>query len=1038
MSEEILKALMQLFAIITKQDEGASAKEKLFVETFLKQQLNAEMVSSYLELYQGFLGEGITEGPEDETKKRKLTSVKDSVKTLSICKKINKTLTQKQKIIVLIRLFELIDSNTASSETTSLNQRREIINTVSTVFNVESEDFKSIDIFCQETDLSILIENPNILLVNETLIPVENGAKIINTEITGTLGLLRIPSEDMYFLRYLGKDIIILNGLPTNKSQINLFAYGSTIKLPHGEPIYYSDIHAQFLASADIAKISFDAESISYKFPNGTIGLKEINISEGPGKLIAIMGGSGAGKTTLLNVLAGLETPSEGIIRINGLNVDKEKKKVEGVIGYVAQDDILFEELTVHQNLYFNAKLCFAGYSDLQLNEAVTKTLKSLGLYEIRNIKVGNVLNKKISGGQRKRLNISLELIREPSILFLDEPTSGLSSRDSENVIDLLKELTLKGKLIFVVIHQPSSDIYKMFDKVIILDVGGYQIYSGNPVQAVSYFKKLTDQINAEEGQCPSCGNVNPEQVFNTIDAKVVDEYGNLTELRKVSPKLWRHYFQEHVKIEKAEQIHEAPPKSLNLPGFFTQLFVFTKRDLLSKLSNTQYLLINLLEAPLLAFILSFIIRYTDDPQGSYFYGNNENIPAFIFMAIIVALFMGLTVSAEEIIRDAKILKREKFLNLSRLGYISSKIIILFTLSAIQTLLFTVIGNAILGIQEMNMMYWIMLFTLSCCANVIGLNISATFNSAVTIYILIPILLIPQMVLCGAIFSFDKLNRAVGSKETVPIIADVMASRWAFEGLAVMQFKDNKFEKAFFDFEKKESEYDYKSVYWAPKLLVKLDDCKKLLSAGKLDKEAEVKLRYTSNLVKNELIKELSTNKNFNFDPEDLKGSFIKFDLRAVDYLKNVVAIMIDYYTDQYNDVNNKKDAVLNKFMADEGKQVLFNKTKKEFFNESLADIVKKQTAKNKILEYEGKLLQMKDPIFKDPIRYENVLNYRTHFFSPYKYFANQKFDTFWFNVIVIWIMTIGFILTLYFETFKNILNLNKYFQVLSSRFVKR
>ncbi len=1037
MSEEILKALMQLFAIITKQDEGASDKEKLFVETFLKQQLNAEMVASYLALYQGFLGEGTPESAEDEGKKKKLTSVKDSVKTLSICKKINKTLTQKQKIIVLIRLFELIDAQNTVSDTSSLNQRREIINTVATVFNIEPEEFKDIETFCQETSLSSLVWNPNILLVHETLEPVENGAKVINTEITGTLGLLRIPSEDMYFLRYLGKDIIVLNGLPINKSQINLFAYGSTIKLPHGEPIYYSDIHAQFLTGEHIAKISFEAEHVGYKFPNGTVGLRDINLSEGPGKLIAIMGGSGAGKTTLLNVLAGLEPASEGVIKINNIDVSKERKKVEGVVGYVAQDDILFEELSVYQNLYYNAKLCFKSYTEAELNEAVTKTLKSLGLFEIRQIKVGNVLNKKISGGQRKRLNIALELIREPSILFLDEPTSGLSSRDSENVIDLLKELTLKGKLIFVVIHQPSSDIYKMFDKVVILDVGGYQIYSGNPVQAVTYFKKLTDQINAEEGQCATCGNVNPEQVFNTIDAKVVDEYGNLTELRKVSPKLWRQYFDENIKLEKAEQITEAPPKSLSLPSLFTQLFVFTKRDVLSKLSNTQYLLINLLEAPLLAFILSFIIRYTDDPNGSYFYGNNENIPAFIFMSIIVALFMGLTVSAEEIIRDAKILKRERFLNLSRFSYIASKILILFTLSAIQTLLFTVIGNAILGIQEMNMAYWMMLFTLSCTANVIGLNISATFNSAVTIYILIPILLIPQMVLCGAIFSFDKLNRAVGSKETVPIIADIMASRWAFEGLAVTQFKDNKFEKAFYDYDKKESEYDYKSVYWAPKMLAKLDDCKKILT-DKYNDDNTKKLDYNIELIKSELLKELSLNRNMNFDIADLKGSFEKFDARSIEYLKNVVNIIKDDYADKYNAVNIKKDAILNKFMVDKAKEELFNKTKKEFYNESLSDIVKKQSAKNKILEYEGKFIQVKDPIFKDPVIHQNKFNYRTHLYAPFKYFANTKFDTFWFNVCVVWVMTFGFVLTLYFEVFKKLLNINKYFQIIWFKFVKR
>src|SRR5690606_10976686 len=119
------------------------------------------------------------------------------------------------------------------------------------------------------------------------------------------------------------------------------------------------------------------------------------------------------------------------------------------------------------------------------------KMLLTLGLADSRDLKVGNPLEKTISGGQRKRLNIALELIREPSVLFVDEPTSGLSSRDSENIMDLLKELALKGKLVFAVIHQPSSDIFKMFDKLIIMDTGGYPIYYGNPVDSIIYFKKL-------------------------------------------------------------------------------------------------------------------------------------------------------------------------------------------------------------------------------------------------------------------------------------------------------------------------------------------------------------------------------------------------------------------------------------------------------------------------------------------------------------------------------------------------------------------
>ena len=169
--------------------------------------------------------------------------------------------------------------------------------------------------------------------------------------------------------------------------------------------------------------------------------------------------------------------------------------------------------------------------------------LNSLGLYEIKDIQVGTPLNKKISGGQRKRLNIALELIREPAVLFLDEPTSGLSSRDSENIMDLLKDLTLKGKLVFVVIHQPSSDIFKMLDNLLFLDTGGYLIYSGNPIDSIMYFKSRVHHANWSESECHVCGNVNPEQIFNIVESLVIDEYGKETHTRKISPREWNRIY---------------------------------------------------------------------------------------------------------------------------------------------------------------------------------------------------------------------------------------------------------------------------------------------------------------------------------------------------------------------------------------------------------------------------------------------------------------------------------------------------------------
>ena len=442
-----------------------------------------------------------------------------------------------------------------------------------------------------------------------------------------------------------------------------------------------------------------------------------------------------------------LRKPFTGKVTINGIDVHESARESKALIGYIAQDDFLFEELTVYQNLYYSAKLCYKDKPEDEIIERVNKTLTNLGLYEIREIKVGSPLNKKISGGQRKRLNIALELIREPAVLFVDEPTSGLSSKDSENVMDLLKELSLNMKLIFVVIHQPSSDIFKMFDRLFILDTGGYPIYYNNPVESLVYFKSITNQINADAGECGLCGNVNPEMLFNIIEAKEVDDFGRFTRNRIKSPTDWHDLFVDNFKPRMIEEVKNIEEKVLEIPTKFKQLGIFIKRDIISKIGNVQYLLINLLETPILAFLLTFIIKYSSGQDGSYLFSENENVPPYIFMSIVIALFVGLSVSAEEIFKDRKILKREAFLNLSRSSYLMSKVIILLTLSAYQSLVFVLIGNSILEIKGLFIEYWLILFATAAFANMLGLIISASFNSAVTIYILIPLLVIPQMIL---------------------------------------------------------------------------------------------------------------------------------------------------------------------------------------------------------------------------------------------------------------------------------------------------
>ena len=1010
MSEEILRALMELFALVVKQDGGIVANEREHVSDFLNKQLSKEAVSEYLSLFDDHAGT-VVSGKINQT--TLAPSVKDSVKILNICKKINRTLNQEQKVVSLMRLYELVNSDKQFTP-----QRMNIINTVAEVFKISQQEFSATEQFVKNDDPALL-DNSAILIISPEITHCDLCKKMLAGYTGSTIFILRIESVEFYFVKYISNDQLFLNGLPIISGQAYTFAKGSSIKSIHGYPIFYSDISSKFLSEKNIHKLSFTVEDLTYKFHEGHTAIDNISFSVEDSKLIGIMGASGSGKTTLLNLMSGIQKPTSGSIKINGIELLEGEKLLEGVIGYVPQDDLLIEYLTVFENLYFAACQCFRNKSKAEIIGLVNQTLIALGLFEKKDLKVGNPLNKIISGGQRKRLNIALELIREPSILFLDEPTSGLSSRDSENMMDLLRELTLKGKLVMTVIHQPSSDIFKMFDKVIILDQGGCMIYFGNPVESLIYFKTLDAQINSNISECPDCGNVNPENLFTIIEVQVVDEFGRYTEKRKVKPLEWARSFNAKYPFTTVKSVTEPPHSNLQRPGLFRQFEIYLIRDFKSKIANKQSVLLTLLTAPVLGFILSYIIRYIVDPTSSvYIFSDNENIPIYIFMSIIVALFLGLIISGEEIFQDRKILKREHFLNLSRGSYLLAKISILVLISATQSFLFLAIANPILGIKGMFFIYWLALFTTALGANMIGLNISASFDSAIAIYIVLPLLMIPMMILSGAMFPFDKLNRKIGSVDKVPVIAELMPTRWTYEALMVSQFKDNKYNKIFYNLDKEISEAAFDTDFRLPILNKALKgltlEYKNNLfnseSAGKLplmkkDFSANSKLE----LINNELNRLATYNSIEKFKYiEDLTPE--KFNLVVIaDSLTNY----LDRLSVEFINRANKADALKEKLISTNREKLdnLYN----DYYNVKLADIVKKVYEKQKYIEYKNSLIQNYNPIFLDPDN-TGILSFRTHFFAPSKLVFGRKTDTYFFNITLVLASTVVLYFALYFE----------------------
>ncbi|NLI24444.1 MAG: ATP-binding cassette domain-containing protein [Bacteroidales bacterium] len=1012
MSEKILNALMQLFAIISRPESKLSDRRTV-VESFLIRQLNRELAPKYLKVFDDYYSEHQEKQKEKDKITRRISSI--SVRVLKICTDVNEELTQQQKVIVLFQLLEFVksDGNEVS------HQEMEFINTVASIFNFPADEYEDIKQFVL-TNFEHFPESEHVLLIDNRKDFQHPAVKHSLVEgMEGQIRILYLPSSNIYLLRYVGEKEIYLNGQLLQHDKVHVFTTGSSIRNPQIKPIYYSDVVSSFHRDLMKEKIVFEADRIEYHFSGGKIGLHEMSFSEESGRLVGIMGASGAGKSTLLNVLNGTASPTSGSVRINGYDIHKEKEKLKGLIGYVSQDDLLIEELTVFQNLYYNAKLCFDNYTEKELVETVNRTLENLGLYEIKDIQVGSPLNKKISGGQRKRLNIALELIREPSVLFLDEPTSGLSSRDSVNIMDLLKELSLKGKLVFVVIHQPSSEIFKMFDRLLILDTGGYLIYNGDPIDSIIYFKERVHHANWNESECHACGNVNPEQIFNIVELAVLDEYGKQTRTRKISPQEWYSYYKEYSSEtnQKKQAGNTLPKISFKTPNRFRQFLIFAKRDILSKLANTQYLVINFLEAPVLALIMAYIIKYYNvnvTNQYGYTLFGNSNLPVYLFMSVIVAIFVGLTVSAEEIIKDRKILKREAFLDLSWSSYLLSKVGVQFGLSAIQALTFVLVGNSIMEIKGMYWQYWLVLFSIWTSSNMMGLMISDSFKTVVTIYILIPFLVIPQIILSGVLVKYEKLNPAISSPTSIPFYGELMTARWGYEALAVYQFKENKYDRQFYQWNKIMSMADFRKNYWINHLNRKLDEIESNIDHP----ESKQKVENDLQLLRNEIGKENQRNRQvaFAFIDSLVPGHVTP---RIMEEARSYLRLLNTYYIRLSNKANEEKDKLISSLQRTPEMKESFQWLKRRHANEALEEFVTNKNETDRILEYKNHLYQKINPIYLDP----ESRFIKAHFYAPRKMVFGRYIDTIWVNIGVIWFMTIILYLMLYFRLLKKLLD---------------
>ncbi|MFZ8836798.1 MAG: ATP-binding cassette domain-containing protein [Flavobacteriales bacterium] len=942
MTTGILDALVRLFAVFAA---GRSAREAMLgrqaASRYLSGRLSYELTETYLKHYDRALSE-LNVGTPDSSDFVPLAKrrAKLSVRLLLLCHQIQGELTVRDRLIMYARLSELAQAIGTIDEADSF------LDAVADALKLDVDDSRKIKALVQ---------------ANEARDHDELFSIAVSHEEDETLLCCRLSLEDLFLIKDIGDAMLKLNGNALIPGSISPMAQGSVIKDPSGHALFFSDI-LQRCSSCDRLDhdLDFHAKDIAhfFSYPKEP-ALRPLSIHAQSGELIGIMGASGSGKSTLLNVLNGSLQPTFGDVLVNGNSI-YQSASANGSIGHIAQQDVLISELTVYENLRFSAALSLSQLAEEELVSRVDRTLQRLGLWEIRHLRVGSVLDKTISGGQRKRLNIALELIREPSILFVDEPTSGLSSRDSEHIMDLLKEQTLRGKIVFVVIHQPSSDIFKLFDGLLLLDVGGYPVYQGNPLECLDYVRQLSNQVQSNHSVCTACGTINPEEIFETIEACMVDEYGQLTDERRVSPEEWNDYYNMVNDLESVPPDPSVIPFVHQSPSWWDQFVIFCRRDLHAKRKNRPYVIMNLLQAPVLALVLALFTRFQSGDQG-FVYRWSENLPQFLFISVIVALFLGLSFSAEEIFRDRPTLRRERFLQLNWNAYLASKTGVMLGISAIQSGLYAAISTWILEIPNAFFFIFLTLFSLSSFANILGLNLSSAMKSAKTIYIIIPLLIIPQIIFGGAIIRFDRFNPMFTSIDRVPLIGNLMASRWGFESLAVYLTRENESTLPFVELEDQMERAAWRRDFWHQSY-TELED-------------GTLKEREWQNA-----LEELNS---WNWDTSGIDDAL---DAR-------------DAYKAVYKHAFSQRDEVRQAL----SQSVDLKELKDKHHNEALYEWVMQTDRKKRIELSDRGLVQASSFIHQMP---QGLQAWNAPYYAPFKQLGPVKMRTSTFNLIVLWAMS--------------------------------
>lgn len=564
---------------------------------------------------------------------------------------------------------------------------------------------------------------------------------------------------------------------------------------------------------------SLEVEGLLHDFGKDSRALDEINFSVKRGEMLCIIGPSGSGKSTLLAVLSGQRMPTRGAVNLNGISLYEERKRLVPFIAHMPQEEALNAQLTVREHLRHGVMVRRPGLGLAEHDRRVDSMLAELGLQRIAHRKVGSPGEKTISGGERSRLNLGVDLGSRAEVFLFDEPISGLSSKDSEHVAETLRALA-REKIVIASLHRPGASVLRLFDKVLLLDSGGRVGYFGTPAQMVSYFREACEELGIPHPSLAAKNPLGADFVFDVLETPLssIGDGGHTGAARRFPPSFWQERYesvsllrslQRDASPKPLPEVAEVPEVKASLPvppsptrrlrALALVFMTHFERSLLSKIRSRGTLYSTFLEAPVLAALIAITLR--SSPEGKYEFATALHIPAYLFLSVTVAMFLGLTNSATEILRDRAVLRRERNCQPGGRTYVMAKFLALGIVAAVQCFTYLLVGNYFLEIEGVLFYHWVWMTLTALTGTGMALLVSAVVSTERAALTAVPLLLVPQMLLAGALVPFKEMNRGLFDNSKVererggvPVPAFVMPLRYAFEGMLVAQATRNPFE----------------------------------------------------------------------------------------------------------------------------------------------------------------------------------------------------------------------------------------------------